>query len=199
MWAFQTPINEVFCFGSIWTFTWHCIHLYFKGMTMNQVTCSGSHALPLCSLGLSPSRSMEPPGSPWELCAYISSGGIQSKMRNRPGDCNGSLSRLCSIILHTIVSPYATFFSVTDRNQLRAECEKAGVANGLLAGLDKAVTPMESRLLLHSAPLSWVHFWTPANSQLVVHYSAVMSSTQSRCSSVCVCVFFKLANLAVFP
>ena len=110
MWAFQTPINEVFCFGSIWSFTWHFIHLYFKGMTMNQVTCSGSHALPFCCLGLSPSRSMEPPGSPWELCACISSGGIQSKMRNRPGDCNGSLSRLCSIILHTIVSPYVTFF-----------------------------------------------------------------------------------------
>lgn len=35
----------------------------------------------------------------------------------------------------------------------------------------------------------------PAGSTL---YSAVMSSTQSRCSSVCVCVFFKLANLAVF-
>ena len=30
-------------------------------------------------------------------------------------------------------------------------------------------------------------------------HSAVMSSTQSRCSSICVCVFFKLANLAVFP
>lgn len=50
--------------------------------------------------------------------------------------------------------PLCHIFSVTDRNQLRAECEKAGVANGLLAGLDKAVTPVESRLLLHSAPLS---------------------------------------------
>lgn len=161
-------------------------------MTVNQVTCSGSHALPLCSLGpsiLSPSRSMEPPGSPWELCACISSGGIQSKMRNRPGDCNGSLSRLCSIILHTIVSPYVTFFSVTDRNQLRAECEKAGVANGLLAGLDKAVTPAESRRLLHSAPLSWVHFWTPANSQLVVH-TALSCHQPSQDVPAFVCVYF---------
>ena len=50
--------------------------------------------------------------------------------------------------------PLCHIFSVADRNQLRAERKKAGVANGLLAGFNKAATPVESRFLLHSAPLS---------------------------------------------
>lgn len=63
------------------SFTWHFIHLYF--MNDNEpCNCSDSHALLLCSLDLHSSSVSMSPGSPWELCACISSG--DPDMRNRP-------------------------------------------------------------------------------------------------------------------
>lgn len=194
-WAFKTFINEVICFGSFQSFIWHFIDLYFKGMILNQVTCIP--CLPLCIL--LPARNLEPLGRPQELHACISSGGIQSKMRNRPGDCNGSLSRLCSIISHAVVSPYVTFF-----------CCRQKSAKGRVR---------ESWCSKWSSCWFWQSSHTSGEPPLLACCSTVLSpflnpsqlpagSTLQCCHVInpvkmfqrlCVCVFLKLANLAFFP
>lgn len=103
----------------------------------------------------------------------------------------------CAVPLHMLLYPLMSHFSVAHKKSAKGKVRETWCSKWSSCCFQQS-SHTSGRLLLHSAPLSWVHFWTPASSQLVVYYNAVMSSTQSRCSSICVCVF-KLANLALSP
>lgn len=189
-WAFETFINEVGFFFGVWPET---IGLYFKEMIMSQVTVLAPVSCP--SASLLPSILLEARktlGSPQELHACISSGGDPEQDEKQTWRLWWELEQIVQSHFTCSCIPCCHIFLLPTRNQLWAERGKARAASALLAGVNKAATLAKGRLVLHSAPLSWVHFWTPASSQLVIYYKAVMSSTQARCSSVCVCIFLNL-------
>lgn len=179
-----------FFFFGVWPET---IGLYFKEMIMNQVTvlapvsCSSASLLPSILL-----EARKPLGSPQELHACISSGGDPEQDEKQAWRLWWELEQIVQSHFTFSCIPCCHIFLLPTRNQLWAERGKARAASALLAGVNKAATLAKGHLVLHSAPLSWVHFWTPASSQLVIYYKAVMSSTQARCSSVCVCIFLNL-------
>lgn len=84
------------------------------------------------------------------------------------------------------------------RNQLKAEWEKAVLANGLLAGFNKTVTLVKSCLLLHSASTVLSPFLNP--SQLpagsILQCCHVINLVKMF-QRLRVCFFYKFANLAV--